>query len=134
MNMEYFLQICRFVLYVLPMEDDYSQFLDLDISSIFSRPLPENYAHLKKKRSKLEAVLNSWQIFENLLWQITYMEKVVKCPQARLFWLKNVHTFHKKCPQFLAREKKKFTFYYNNSHITHMWIFLEKIPIRDIYA
>ena len=62
--------------------------------------------HIWKKRTKLEAVLSSWQIFENLFWQITYMEKVVKCPQAGLFWLKNVHTFHKKCPQFLAREKK----------------------------
>ena len=47
----------------------------------------------------------------------TYMEKIVKCLQAGLFLLKNVHTFHKKCPQFLAREKEKFTFYNNNSHI-----------------
>ena len=44
-----------------------------------------------------------------------YMEKVVKSPQAGFFSLKNVHIFHKKCPQFSDKKCHTTPIYVNSS-------------------
>ena len=82
------------------MEDDYSQFLDLDINSIFSRPLPGKYAHLKKAYkvrggTQLMAdfrkfVLTNYIHGKSRKMSASWTFLIEKCPH---FSPKNVHNF-----------------------------------------